>query len=80
MLKQVDVLVKVEDVCREYGISSATYDNWQSKCGGMEASYPCRMKDLERENERLKRMFTDLCLIHEASKWLIEKELSTKGT
>ena len=58
----IDAGSKVEDVCREHGISSATYYNWKSKCGGMEASDLRRMKDLEEENARLKRMFADLSL------------------
>ena len=54
VLKQVDAGAKVEDVCREHGISSATYYNWKSKYGGMEASDLRRMKNLEEEKVRLK--------------------------
>ena len=48
VLKQVDAGSKREGGCREHGISSATYYNWKSKYGGMEASDLCRMKDLGR--------------------------------
>ena len=48
-LKQVDAGSKVGDFCREHGISSATYCNWKSNYGGMEASDPRRMRDLEEE-------------------------------
>ena len=77
MLKQVDAGSKVEDVCREHGISSATYYNWKSKYGGMEAFDLRRIKDLQEENARLKRMFADLSLTYEATKDLIKKRLVT---
>jgi len=50
----------VKEVCREYGISDATYYNWKAKYGGMEASDIKRLKDLEDENRRLKTMFAGL--------------------
>ena len=75
VLKQVDTDSKVEDVCREHGISSATHYNWKSKYGGMEASDLRLMKDLEEENARLKRMFADLSLSREATKDLIKKRV-----
>ena len=56
----------VKDVCREYGISDATYYNWKSKYGGMTASDVKKLKELEDENRRLKRMYADLSLQHEA--------------
>jgi len=46
----------VKDVCREAGISEATYYNWKSRCDGMEASDIKKIKDLEDENRRLKQM------------------------
>ena len=57
VLKQVDAGAKAEDICREHSTSSATYYNWKSKYGGMEASDLRRMKDLKEENARLKRKF-----------------------
>ena len=62
VLKQVDAGQRVEDACRERGISAATYYNWKAKYGGMEASDLRRMKHLEEENARLKRMYADLSL------------------
>ncbi|WP_373890806.1 transposase, partial [Escherichia coli] len=52
----------VKDVCREAGISEATYYNWKSRYGGMETSDIKKIKDLEDENRRLKQMFADLSL------------------
>ena len=63
------------EVCREYGISDATYYNWKAKYGGMEVSDIRRLKELEEENGRLKRMFADLSLKHEALKDIVEKKL-----
>lgn len=74
ILKQADSGLKVEQLCREDGISSATYYNWKSKYGGMEASDVKRLKELEDENDRLKRMYADLSLTHEATRELIKKK------
>ncbi len=65
----------MKDLCREHGISEATYYNWKSKYGGMEASDVKRMKELEAENTKLKRMYADLALENRAMKNLIEKKL-----
>jgi|TARA_B100000315_G_scaffold14789_1_gene13459 putative transposase len=75
VLNEVEGGRKVKDVCREYGISDATYYNWKSKYGGMTASDIRKLKDLEDENRRLKRMYADLSLQHEALKDVIEKKL-----
>ena len=74
ILKEVEAGLKVEQVCRNHGISSATYYNWKSKYGGMEASDVKRLKALEEENSRLKKMYANLSLEHEAVKELIEKK------
>ena len=52
----------VADLCREHGISSATFYKWRAKYGGMDGSMMSRMKALEDENRRLKRMFADLSM------------------
>jgi len=78
VLKQVDAGQKVEDVCREHGISTASYYNWKSRYGGMEASDVRRLKELEEENMRLKRIYAELSLTHEATKDLIKKGLVTQ--
>ncbi len=56
VLKEVETGKLVKDVCREYGISDATYYNWKSKYGGMETSDVKRLKELETENQHLKQM------------------------
>ena len=75
VLNEVEGGRMVKDVCREYGISDATYYNWKSKYGGMTASDVKKLKELEDENRRLKRMYADLSLQHEALKDVIEKKL-----
>ncbi len=75
ILKEVEAGRMVKEVCREYGISDATYYNWKSKYGGMEASDIKRLKELKDENRRLKQMYANLSLEHEALKDIIEKKL-----
>ena len=74
ILKQADSGMKVEQLCRQHGMSSATYYNWKSKYGGMEASDVKRLKELEEENHQLKKMYANLSLEHEAVKDLIAKK------
>lgn len=74
ILKEVDAGMKVEDICRKHGISNATYYNWKSKYGGMEASDIKKMHDLQDENDRLKKLFANLSLENAALKDLIEKK------
>ena len=71
ILKEVEGGRQVKEVCREYGVSDATYYNWKSKYGGMEASDIRRLKEMEDENRRLKQMFADLSLKHEALKDIV---------
>lgn len=75
ILKEADSGVPVKDVCRKYEISDATYYNWKSKYGGMEASDLKRMRELERELSQMKRMYADMALENRALKDLIEKKL-----
>ena len=74
ILKQVEGGRTVGDVCREAGISTATYFKWKSKFGGMEASDIRRMRELEEENRQLKRMYADVSLEIRALKDVIEKK------
>ncbi|QMU28893.1 transposase [Adhaeribacter radiodurans] len=53
---------KTEDICRELEVSRSTFYRWKSQYGGMEASDVKRLKELEEENARLKKMYTDLSL------------------
>lgn len=66
---------KADDICRELGISSAAFYKWKQKYGGMEPSDLKKMKDLEEENARLKRMYANLSLVHEALKDAVAKKL-----
>ncbi|ASA54342.1 transposase [Vibrio gazogenes] len=75
ILKEVEGGRLIKEVCREYGISDATYYNWKSKYGGMEASDVKRLKELEDENRRLKSMFAELSLEHRILKDIVEKKL-----
>jgi putative transposase len=58
-LKQNEQGVSVPDLCREHGMSSTTFYQWRSKYGGMDASLMKRMKELEAENARLKKMYAE---------------------
>jgi len=75
ILKQADAGVPVEDLCRQGGVSTATYYQWKSKYGGMEASDLKRVRELEAENAKLKRMYAELALDNAAMKDLIAKKL-----
>ena len=67
----------VKDVCREAGISEASYYNWKAKYGGMEAADIKKIKDLKDENRRLKQMFADLSLENRALEDVTEKSFKT---
>ena len=75
ILKEADAGAKVKDLCRKHGISDATYYNWKSKYGGMEASDLKRMKELEGELSHYKRMYAELARENDAMRSLIEKKL-----
>ncbi len=62
VLRQAEGVVAVPELCREDGISSASFYKWRAKYGGMDASMMSQMKALEDENRRLKRMFADLSM------------------
>jgi len=75
-LKRVDAGLAVPEICRELGISTATFYKWRAKYGGMDTSMIARMKELEAENARLKKMYIEEKLKAEivtealAKKWL----------
>jgi len=75
ILKEGDAGRPVKELCRTHGISDATYYNWKSKYGGMSASDLKRMKEMEEEMAKLKRMYADLAMENRALKDLIEKKL-----
>ena len=58
-LKRVDAGLVAPDICRELAISKATFYKWRSKYGGMDTSMMARMKELESENARLKKMYIE---------------------
>ena len=75
ILKQAEAGSPVPELCREHGISSATFYKWRAKFGGMDASLMARLRELEEENRRLKKMYAEECLKAEiiqeamAKKW-----------
>lgn len=73
ILKEAELGKKVNELCRDHGISSATYYQWKSKYGGMDASQLKKLKEIEEENSRLKRMYADLALENQAIKDLLGK-------
>jgi len=74
-VKKQEAGIPIKDICRELGISDATFYNWKAKYGGMEASDVKRMKELEAENAQLKSMYAEASMDIRALKNLIEKKL-----
>ena len=74
VLKQAEAGTPVPALCREHGISSATFYKWRSKFGGMDVSMVARMKELEEENRRLKKMYADSQLSAELLKEALAKK------
>ena len=75
ILKEADAGVKVTDVCRRHGSSQPTYYSWKSRYGGLGVSELKRIKELEADHSKLKRMYADLAMENQALKELIEKKL-----
>lgn len=75
ILKQAESGIKVSDLCREHGISQATVYKWRGKYGGMDPSMMKRLRELEAENHRLKRMYADTAMDNEILKESLEKKL-----
>ncbi len=69
VLKEHEAGAKVKDICRRHGISSATFYTWRKKCGGMDASEAKRLRELEAENAKLKRIVADQMLDMTAMRW-----------
>ncbi len=74
ILKEAEAGTKVIDLCRKHGISDATYYNWKAKYGGMNVSDMKKLKVLEDENRRLKRIVADQALDIQALKAVVEKK------
>ena len=74
MLKEHEAGMKVVDICRQNGISVSTFQNWKAKYGGLDASQLKLLKDLQEENARLKRMYAEISMVHDALKQVVEKK------
>ncbi len=75
ILKEFDNGKSAEDISRDHGISKASLYKWRQRYGGMEASELKRIKELEEENSRLKRMYATLAMELDVAKYIIEKKL-----
>jgi len=74
ILKQAEAGAPVSELCREHGMSSASFYKWRTKYGGMDASLMGRMKQLEAENARLKKMYADVQLQNDIIKDAMAKK------
>ena len=74
ILRQAEGGVAVADLCREHGMSSASFYKWRAKFGGMDASMISQMKSIEDENRRLKKMFAELSMQNELLKEALGKK------
>jgi len=72
ILKQAEAGTPVPELCREHGMSNATFYKWRAKYGGMDASLMVRLKELEDENRRLKKMYAEERLKSELRKEALE--------
>ncbi|APS40256.1 transposase [Salegentibacter sp. T436] len=75
ILKEFDNGKTAAEISREYGISTAAFYKWRERYGGMNGKELKRLKDLEKENRRLKQMYANLSLDHQMAKEIIEKKL-----
>jgi putative transposase len=74
ILKERESGLSVAELCRKHGISEQTFHNWKKKYAGMTLDELKRLKELEQENARLKRMYSNLSLEHDAIKDLLSKK------
>lgn len=75
ILKEFEQGKSVDDITREHGVSRASFYKWRQRYSGMEASELKRVKELEEENIRLKRMYANLAMELDVAKYIIEKKL-----
>ena len=80
ILKEGEAGMAIADLCRKHSMAESTYYNWKSKYAGMSVSELKRLKTLEEENSRLKRMYADLSMDHEVLKDILEKKLNVSLT
>lgn len=74
ILKQAANGTPIPDLCREHGMSNATFYKWRAKYGGMDASMMARLKELERENARLKKMYAESQMMADVLREVLEKK------
>ena len=74
ILRQAEGGVPVAELCREHGMSDASFYKWRAKYGGMDASMVSQMKAMEEENRRLKRMYADLSMQNDLLKEALGKK------
>ena len=74
VLKQAEGGMKTAEICRQHGISSATYYKWKAKYGGLEVSEARRLRQLEEENRRLKQMVAEQALDIQALRTVVSKK------
>lgn len=74
VVKEAEAGMKVADLCRKHGISDATYYNWKAKFGGMTVSEAQRLKALEAENNKLKRLLAEAMLDNAALKDVVGRK------
>ncbi len=74
VLKEAEAGIKIADLCRKHGISDATYYNWKAKFGGMTVSDAQRLKALEAENSKLKRLLAESLLDNAALKDVVGRK------
>jgi putative transposase len=75
ILKQAEAGVKISELARKNGVSEATVYNWKARYGGLDVSQLRRLKELEGENARLKKMYAELSLTHHALQDAVEKKM-----
>lgn len=73
ILREGELGIKIQDLCRKYGVSEQTFYNWHNKYGGMDVSDARKLKAFEEENRRLKRLVADLSLDNQVLKDLLGK-------
>lgn len=74
-LKEAEAGVGLDELSRQHGFSKSAFYRWKAHYGGMEASALKRLKELEAENTRLKQMYAELSLEHQALKEIVQKKL-----
>ena len=74
ILKQAESGVPVSELCREHGMSSASFYKWRAKFGGMDASLITEMKDMAEQNRRLKKMYAEMSMQNDLLKEALGKK------